>query len=68
MSNHLTYSKTDTGFKAEIKLKEAEVSERQVMEFRVHCKDFLKNTLEKNERKMSHCVFLGEKSGFPESC
>ena len=37
-SNHLTYSKIDIGFfNAEAKLKEAKVSERQVMECRVQC-------------------------------
>ena len=50
-SNHLTYSKIEIGFKAETKLKEVKVSERQIMEYRVQCKDFLINTLKKMKEK-----------------
>ena len=50
-ANHLTYSKIDIGFKAEDKLKEAKVSERQTMEFRLQCKDFLLHTVKKMKEK-----------------
>ena len=64
--NHKVYSKIDIGFMAEKSLKSAvdqktkkKISDKELMQFRMECKEFLNKLVKKNNGKVTNEVFTG---------